>query len=30
MLFGELCPKYLRKMLKKMSGKYTEEAAKDE
>jgi len=30
MLFGEMCPKYLRKMLKEMSGKYKEEAAKDE
>ena len=30
MLFGEMCPKYLRKFLKEMSGKYTEEAAKDE
>jgi hypothetical protein len=28
---GEICPKYLRKLLKEISGKYKEEAAaKDE
>jgi len=27
---GEICPKYLRKLLKEISGIYKEEAAKDE
>jgi len=30
MLSGEICPKYLRKILKENSGKYREETASDE